>query len=147
MATLFCNSSSNQTKKSKDNYNVFHSQLQICVKCAFGILVQSLAILHSSMANILSIKRIIWKETALTKSHNYFVNQSGSSDEMLQSLDGDSIAMMNTHDAYFEMAFNNEMTLLYPSNSWIFDIIVSNSWKESWKQTVPQFNKMNSNGL
>jgi hypothetical protein len=39
MAPPYANVSSNPNKNSKDNYNFFHSQLHIRVKCAFGMLV------------------------------------------------------------------------------------------------------------
>jgi hypothetical protein len=39
MATPYSNVSGNPNKKSKDNYNFFHSQLRIRVECAFGMLV------------------------------------------------------------------------------------------------------------
>ena len=39
MTTPYSNVSGNPNKKSKDNYNLFHSQLHIRVECAFGMLV------------------------------------------------------------------------------------------------------------
>ena len=37
LATPFSNVSGNEEQKTKDDYNFFHSQLRIQVKCAFGI--------------------------------------------------------------------------------------------------------------
>ena len=39
MVGPYSNVSGNPNKKSKDNYNFFHSQLHIRVECAFGMLV------------------------------------------------------------------------------------------------------------
>jgi hypothetical protein len=39
----------NVLRGQKDDYNFYHSQLCICVECAFGMLVQRWAILQTAM--------------------------------------------------------------------------------------------------
>jgi len=48
MATPYPNVSNDMGKKSKDDYNFYHSQLRIRVECAFGMLIQRWGILCSA---------------------------------------------------------------------------------------------------
>ena len=48
MATPYPNVSNDPGKKTKDDYNFYHSQLRIRVECAFGMLVQRWGILRSA---------------------------------------------------------------------------------------------------
>ena len=52
MATPYPNVSGDPEKKTKDDYNSFHSQLHIRVECAFGMLVQRWGILRSAFPEI-----------------------------------------------------------------------------------------------
>ena len=49
MATPYPNVSGDPGKKTKDDYNIYHSQLCIRVECSFGMLVQRWGILRTAM--------------------------------------------------------------------------------------------------
>jgi hypothetical protein len=69
MVTPFPNVSS----KSKDDFNFFHSQHRIQVKCAFGMLVGCLGILRSEIPQNISLTRTIALVHALAKLHNFCI--------------------------------------------------------------------------
>ncbi len=66
MVTPFPNVSSG----SKDNFNFYHSQLRICVECAFGMLVFHWGILRAAIPLNISLSKTIALVHALAKLHN-----------------------------------------------------------------------------
>jgi hypothetical protein len=59
----------------KDSYNFYHSQLRINIECAFGWLVQRWSILRSAMPINVSIAKTSALVVALTKLHNFCIDQ------------------------------------------------------------------------
>jgi hypothetical protein len=62
---------------SKDDFNFFHSQLQIRVECAFGMLVGRLGILRSAIPQNISLTKTIALLHALAKLHNFCIIEQG----------------------------------------------------------------------
>ena len=71
MATPFKNVSDNS---NRGNYNFFHSQLQINVECAFGMLVNCFTILCKPLSSAIAIHKVTALTIALCKLHNYLVD-------------------------------------------------------------------------
>jgi hypothetical protein len=57
MATPFTNVANDPNRVAEDNYNFYHSQLQIRVVCSFGRLVQRWGILRMAIPNKISVHR------------------------------------------------------------------------------------------
>lgn len=69
MVTPFANATG-----SKDAYNFYHSQLQITVKCAFGMLVQRWSILWSPLSATLGLHKVMALVSCLCRLHNFSIN-------------------------------------------------------------------------
>jgi hypothetical protein len=65
---------SGTTGATKDTYNFYHSQLQIQIECAFGILTKRWAILWSAIPVNIRIKKTVALVVALAKLHNFCIN-------------------------------------------------------------------------
>jgi hypothetical protein len=74
MATPYANVSGNPNKKSKDNYNFFHSQLRIRVECAFGMLVARWGI-RMAISNKLTVTRTIALVNMLARLHIFCLGE------------------------------------------------------------------------
>ena len=59
---------------AKDNYNFYHSQLQINVECAFGMLVQRWSILCRPLPAAMGINKITALSLCLCKLHNFLLD-------------------------------------------------------------------------
>ncbi len=70
MAAPFPNVSSG----SKDDYSFYHSQLCICVECAFGMLVLRWGILRFATPLGITIQKTVALVNALAKLHNYCID-------------------------------------------------------------------------
>jgi hypothetical protein len=75
-ATYMATPYANVSQGPKDDYNFFHSQLRIRMECAFGMLVHRWAILQTAMPCGISIQRTIALVNALTKLHNFCIEQN-----------------------------------------------------------------------
>ena len=103
MATPYPNVSNDPGKKTKDDYNFYHSQLRIRVECAFGMLVQRWGILCSTFPRNIRTRKVIATVIALTKLHNFCIDESSNSQEILPSLEVDNNVLINRDDGYVEM--------------------------------------------
>ena len=74
MATPFPNVSG--FTKRKDAYNFYHSQVRICIECAFGILCQCFGFLRQKAPRHFSMKKIIATVSCLCKIHIYFIDMN-----------------------------------------------------------------------
>jgi hypothetical protein len=72
MATPF----SGNAGGSKDAYNFYHSQLQIQIECAFGILTSRWAILRKALPANITIKRGVALVVELTRLHNFCIDET-----------------------------------------------------------------------
>jgi hypothetical protein len=58
----------------KDLYNFYHSQLQICIECALGILTHQWAILKSAIPMNVGIAKTVALVVVLSQLHNYCID-------------------------------------------------------------------------
>jgi hypothetical protein len=86
MATPFPNPSGG----ARDNYNFFHSQVQITIECAFGKLVQRWGILQMAMPRGITIQRTIAMVFALAKLHNFCIDE----------VDGENAAILHRDEQH-----------------------------------------------
>jgi hypothetical protein len=63
---------------SKDAYNFYHSQLQIQIVCAFGILTSRWAILRKARPANITIKRGVALVVALARLHNFCIDETNA---------------------------------------------------------------------
>ena len=59
---------------TRDNYNVFHSQLRINIECAFGMLVNRWGMLRQPMPQGYTIKKVTSLVHCLCRLHNFLVD-------------------------------------------------------------------------
>ena len=90
---------------TKDSYNFYHSQLQIRIECAFGILTHRWAILRSAIPMGVTIKKTVALVLALAKLHNYCIDCNDSrvapstpSDEWRSEVHGAVLLVDTTED-------------------------------------------------
>jgi hypothetical protein len=57
---------------SIDAHNFYHSQLRICIECAFGMLMHRWAILRSAIPMNVAVHKTVALVLALAKLHNYY---------------------------------------------------------------------------
>ncbi len=65
----------NVSNGSRDSYNYYHSQLRICVECAFGMFTNCWSILRAPLPIGLYIMRSIALVNALADLHNLCINR------------------------------------------------------------------------
>eukprot|EP00804_Cyclotella_cryptica_P006356 CCRYP_010184-RB/>CCRYP_010184-RB protein AED:0.20 eAED:0.20 QI:0/0/0/1/0/0/3/0/563 len=116
MATPYPNVSNDLGKKTKDDYNFYHSQLRIRVECAFGMLVQRWGILCSAFPQNMRTRKVIAMVIALTKLHNFCIDESNNSQEILPSLEVDNNVLKNRDDGYVEMVGVNKHETALPTD-------------------------------
>ena len=116
MATPYPNVSGDPEKKTKDDYNFYHSQLCIQVECSFGMLVQRWGILRTAFPRSISVRKIVSTVVALAKLHNFCISQSDTSDDVPLSLNTDENYIMNDTNGYVEMTVDNEHDTNVPLN-------------------------------
>jgi hypothetical protein len=116
MATPYPNVSNDPGKKTKDDYNFYHSQLRIRVECAFGMLVQRWGILRSAFPQNIRTRKVIATVIALTKLHNFCIDESNDSQEILPSLEVDNNVLINRDDGYVEMVGVDENGTALPTD-------------------------------
>ena len=114
MATPYPNVSGDPEKKTKDDYNYYHSQRRIRVECAFGMLVQRWGILRTAFPRNISVKKIVGTVVALAKLHNFCIEQSDISDDVPQYLNTDENYIMNDANGYVELSDNDEHDINVP---------------------------------
>ncbi len=61
------------TGGTKDAYNYYHSQLQICIECTFGMFAHRWVILRSAIPMNVSVGKTIALVLALAKLHNFCI--------------------------------------------------------------------------
>jgi DDE superfamily endonuclease len=61
---------------SKDAYNFYHSQLQIKIECAFGMLTHQWSMLRSALPMNISLRRSVTLVVALAKLHNFCIDET-----------------------------------------------------------------------
>jgi hypothetical protein len=83
----------NVSRGQKDDCNFFHSQLRICVECAFGMLVQRWAILQTALPHGITIQKTIAMVNALAKLHNFCIDENKIN--MLESSTDDNFRIVN----------------------------------------------------
>ena len=66
----------NISSRSKDACDFYHSQVRICVECAFGMLVHRWAILQSPMPVNIPLRKVTALTYCLCKLHNYCTNEN-----------------------------------------------------------------------
>jgi hypothetical protein len=108
MATPYSNVSGDPEKRTKDDYNFYHSQLHIRVYCSFGMLVQRWGILQTAFSRNISAKKIVLTVVALAKLHNFCIRLSDISDAVPCSLTTDENYTMNSTNGYVEMTVDDE---------------------------------------
>ena len=64
----------NQGHGPKDNFNFFHSQVQISIECAFGILANHWCILKNALSSNLSINKVVALTSCLCCLHNFCID-------------------------------------------------------------------------
>jgi len=103
-------------KKTKDDYNFYHSQLRIRVECAFGMLAQRWGILRSAFPRNIRTRKVIATVIALAKLHNFCIDESSNAQEILPSLEVDNNLLINRDDGYVEMVGVNENEIALPTD-------------------------------
>jgi hypothetical protein len=109
MATPYPNTSGGL----KDNYNFFHSQLQIRIECAFGMLVKRWGILRMAIPQNISMKKTIVLVNCLAKLHNFCITEVDLIDEVL-SEDSNNIECDGV--GFVEMVANQEVLDVLDAN-------------------------------
>jgi hypothetical protein len=66
----------NTLGRAKDNYNYFHSQLQIRIECAFGMFVHRWGVLRTAIQCNISEPKTISLVLALAKLHNFCIDEA-----------------------------------------------------------------------
>jgi len=66
----------NVKQGSRDAYNFYHSQLRICVDCAFGMLVGRWGILRTPSPLVFSIKKVCKLVQSLCSLHNFLIDDT-----------------------------------------------------------------------
>jgi DDE superfamily endonuclease len=89
----------NTLTPTKDAYNFYHSQLQIRIECAFGMLTHRWEILQSAIPMKVTMKKTTALVLALAKLHNFCINAC------------ESRAMMNTTTDGWRLELNGAVTL------------------------------------
>ena len=118
MATPYSNVSGNPNKKSKDNYNFFHSQLRIRVECAFGMLVARWGILRMTISNKITVTRTIALVDTLARLHNFCLEELNP-DQM--EIDTENILIGRMDMWHWRILICIEFQC--QSHSWMQDII------------------------
>ncbi len=111
MATPYPNIAGRDQDRSRDNYNFYHSQVQIRIECAFGMMVQRWGILQMAMPKGLGIARIIALVNILAKLHNFCIAEDSinrQSATPLQQLSVDTNHIMNNEDGFVPMVASRE---------------------------------------
>ena len=68
----------NQGCGPKDDFNFFHSQVQINIECPFGILSNHWHILKNAWGSTLSIKEVIALTSSLCHLHNFCIDNGSA---------------------------------------------------------------------
>ena len=68
------------SRGTKDAYNLYHSQLRIRIKCAFGMRTRRWGILRSAIPLNVTVQKTVALVDALAKLHNYCIDTDGNSD-------------------------------------------------------------------
>ena len=102
MVTLYPNVLSG----GKDDYNFYHSQLRICVECAFGMLVGRWGILRAAIPQNISISRTISLVYVLAKLHNFCINEKLEPEGIPDTTIDDEHYLMLQPDGYLTMDVN-----------------------------------------
>jgi hypothetical protein len=76
MATPYTNVSGNPECVTKGDYNFYHSQLRIRVKCCFEMLVQRWGRLRMAFHHSMSISRIVGLVNCLARLHNFCCSET-----------------------------------------------------------------------
>jgi hypothetical protein len=108
MATPFTNVANDPNRVSEDNYNFYHSQLQIRVECAFGMLVQRWGILRMAIPLSISVKKVVALVNALAKLHNFCIGESNVPERVPRIFDRDMFHMMNADAGYVGMGCDDQ---------------------------------------
>ena len=86
----------------QDHYNFYHSQLRICIECAFGMLVNRWGILRKTLSVHFSIHKVVALVSCLCRIHNFLVDRDQLEDE---------IPDHTTYDELY-MRMNNSINLI-----------------------------------
>ena len=70
----------NQGHGPKDDFNFFHSQVQINTECVFGILSNCWHILKNALSSTLSIKKVVALTSCLCHLHNFCIDNGSAKD-------------------------------------------------------------------
>ncbi|KAL3783553.1 hypothetical protein HJC23_008184 [Cyclotella cryptica] len=108
MATPYPNVSNDPGKKTKE--------LRIRVECAFGMLVHRWGILCSAFPQNIKTRKVIATVIVLTKLHNFCIDESNNSQEILPSLEVDNNVLINRDDSYVEMVGVNKNETALPTD-------------------------------
>ena len=96
----------NVSSGGKDDYNFYHSQLHICVECAFGMLVGRWGILRAAIPQNISISRTISLVHVLAKLHNFCINEKLEPEGIPNTTIDDEHYLMLQPDGYLTMDVN-----------------------------------------
>ena len=110
MATPYSNVSGNPNKKSKDNYNSFHSQLCIRVECAFGMLIARWGILRMAISNKITATRMIALVNTLARLHNFCLEEL-----IPDQLEIDTEIIINWEEGYVALEDSNVHRIPMPT--------------------------------
>lgn len=110
MATPYTNVAGNDSQRTKDDYNFYHSQLRIRIKCAFGMLVQRWGILRTALSHTLSLTRIVALVNTLARLHNFCISEADrlNKTENFSRLSVDDQFMMENEDGYVELRISQD---------------------------------------
>ena len=75
----------------KDNYNFYHSQLRICIECAFGMLVNRWGILRKPLSAHYTINKVTSLVDCLCRMHNFLIDRGVSEQGFLNPTDNDEL--------------------------------------------------------
>ena len=107
----------------KDNFNFFHSQLRINIKCAFGQLVHRWPILHCPLSANFGVKKQITLVHVLCSLHNFSKNQQYKNDN----------SMIQWEDVCFLIPDGNGGMILPPVTTTGTQIV---SYDATWRDDI-----------
>jgi hypothetical protein len=117
MAIPFKNVAGDPNHAAEDSYNLYHSQLCICGECAFGMLVLRWGLLWMAVPWNLSVQKVVGIVNALAKLHNFCIEESKISEQVLLTLCRDNDFMMNNMKRYLGLDVDNsQLNTMVPTN-------------------------------
>jgi len=98
-----------------DNYNYFHSQLRICIECAFGMLVNRWGILRRAIPSQYTIHKVVALVTCLCRLHNFLVEMGIDEEDIPEPSATDKLFMQLQNSIKLKAHKESPKSVLIPS--------------------------------